>query len=500
MSHRRLVRSFLGVALCLTVRNASAAEGKQPPASDSLKVLAPFVNDDTLAVAHVDISRLDAGQWTALLGHFVPARHLLRTVEQATKRLAESFHKAGGHDFYVLTSVAELPNPGFFVVIPVDKDVDENAMRGLSASAHVERIGKAVFIGHRATRERLASTPPTPRPELQQALNILGDSPIKLVVMPSAASRRVVEELMPALPVEAGGGPTTTLTRGALWVALGAGFSPRSSLRLVVQSQTRDAAHALQNHLAALARERWPRESREPLLPALQDDRLVLTATNEQLQQMGAALWPWVRLSIDFLRRRQSTNQLKRIAIAMHNYSDVHGHLPPPAIRDATGQPLLSWRVAILPYLEQQALYERFHLDEPWNSEHNRPLVEQMPEAYRSFASSAGEGRTSYLVATGPEAVFDGRPGTALREITDGTAQTLMAFESDDEHAVVWTKPEDFEFDAGRPAEGFGSPYSRGRLLLFCDGSVQFVRQSVAPETIRRLILRNDGHPLPPLH
>src|SRR5262249_21734482 len=72
-------------------------------------------------------------------------------------------------------------------------------------------------------------------------------------------------------------------------------------------------------------------------------------------------------------RRMQSTNNLKQIALAMHSYHDTMGRFPPAIVRDKEGKPLYSWRVLLLPYLEQQNLYNQFKLDEPWDSEHNRP-------------------------------------------------------------------------------------------------------------------------------
>ncbi len=78
-------------------------------------------------------------------------------------------------------------------------------------------------------------------------------------------------------------------------------------------------------------------------------------------------------------------NNLKQIGLAMHNYESTFGTFPPAYIADkATGKPLLSWRVAILPFLEQDALYKQFHLDEPWDSAHNKTLIARMPPVYRS--------------------------------------------------------------------------------------------------------------------
>src|SRR6185312_11489838 len=96
------------------------------------------------------------------------------------------------------------------------------------------------------------------------------------------------------------------------------------------------------------------------------------------------------------------------IMIGLHQYHDAHGKLPPPAITDKAGKPLLSWRVALLPYLEQVALYNQFHLDEPWDSEHNRKLLPQMPKVYACTgnAPSVPYG-TFYQAFVGKDCVFE---------------------------------------------------------------------------------------------
>src|SRR5207249_2796575 len=84
-------------------------------------------------------------------------------------------------------------------------------------------------------------------------------------------------------------------------------------------------------------------------------------------------------------RRTVSQNNLKQIGLAMHNYHDTYRHFPPQALTDKNGKPLLSWRVAVLPFIEQDNLYRQFKLDEPWDSEHNRKLLERMPKLGGEF-------------------------------------------------------------------------------------------------------------------
>jgi RNA polymerase sigma factor (sigma-70 family) len=195
--------------------------------------------------------------------------------------------------------------------------------------------------------------------------------------------------------------------------------------------------------------------------------------------------------------RTQSMNNLKQMVLAMHNYHGTYGRFPPAAITDAEGKPLLSWRVAILPYIEGDALYREFKLDEPWNSEHNKKLLARMPPVYAPTKAKAKERFTTfYQVFTGPGTPFEDAKGNRIADITDGTSNTIMAVEA--EHAVPWTKPEDLPFDPNKPLPKLGGDNSEGILAAFCDGSVRFISKAVEEKTLRALITRNGGESVNP--
>lgn len=152
-------------------------------------------------------------------------------------------------------------------------------------------------------------------------------------------------------------------------------------------------------------------------------------------------------------RRAQSISNLKQIALALHNYHDVYKTFPTASYPDEKGKPRLSWRVAILPFVEGNQLYLEFRFGEPWDSEHNMRLIERMPEVYRSPSSRADEGKTNYFTVRGPRTVFPG-PGKQVQiaEIRDGCSNTILVVEASDRRAVVWTKPDDFEPDPNTPS------------------------------------------------
>jgi prepilin-type processing-associated H-X9-DG protein len=203
-----------------------------------------------------------------------------------------------------------------------------------------------------------------------------------------------------------------------------------------------------------------------------------------------ALLLPAVQAAREAARRAQCTNNLKQIGLAMHNYLSANNCFPPAAITDADGKPLLSWRVAILPFIEQQSLYQEFHLDEPWDSPHNQALIARIPPVYLCPSDGPdSEHTTRYQVVVGPGTIFEGARGIRLDEVTDGTSNTLLVVEA--KNPVPWTKPDDIPVNALTAA--VGSKHPGGFNVLMADGSVRFVRMSINPAILQALATRNGG-------
>ncbi len=202
----------------------------------------------------------------------------------------------------------------------------------------------------------------------------------------------------------------------------------------------------------------------------------------------------------------ESANHLRQMAISIHLFHDVNGDFPASASYSKEGKPLLSWRVHVLPFLENQGLYREFHLDEPWDSPHNKKLIERMPTIFSSPGRALPAGNTCYMLPVGgdgayrpifgekPKRMEKGTPlGNSFGVIRDGTSNTLMIVEASPESAVIWTKPDDWQFDPKAPTTGlFGM--RRGKVLAsFADASVHPVSRLVDDETLRRLVARDDG-------
>jgi hypothetical protein len=224
----------------------------------------------------------------------------------------------------------------------------------------------------------------------------------------------------------------------------------------------------------------------------------VVTATakiGDGAGEMIALLVPAVTQARVAAKRSQSMNNMKQIGLAMHNYHEVHGHLPPAVVIGPDGKTPHSWRVAILPFIEGAELYQAYRMDEPWDSEHNKKLLEQIPGVYRSPSDDEFSTNTSYFVFVGKGTAFESQTGNKFSEFTDGTSNTLMAVETKKE--VPWTKPEDLPFDPAKDVAELGGFYPEGFNALISDGSVKFISESLDEKILKLLIQRNDGQPIP---
>jgi prepilin-type processing-associated H-X9-DG protein len=214
----------------------------------------------------------------------------------------------------------------------------------------------------------------------------------------------------------------------------------------------------------------------------------------------AALLLPAMQASRSAARRAQSVNNLKQIGLALHNHHSTNERFPPQAITDKDGKPLLSWRVTILPFLEQQDLYNQFKLDEPWDSEHNKPLIARMPAVFAIPGAAAEPGKTFYRGFSGPSTLFDPKvkEGVGIATVVDGTSNTIGIVEA--RKAVIWTKPdEEIPFDAAKPEKAkdlppaLGGHFPGGFNALFLDGSVRFLKETINLNVLRALITRDGG-------
>ena len=205
-------------------------------------------------------------------------------------------------------------------------------------------------------------------------------------------------------------------------------------------------------------------------------------------------LLPAVNASREAARRAQCVNSLKQIGLAMHNYENAKGGLPPAVLYGPDGKTPYSWRVALLPYLDANDVYSQYRFDEPWDGPNNRKLIPKMPPFYAcpNDGQAIPSHNTSYFVLTGPATLFpDRKEGMKFSEITDGISNTIQVVEA--KHEVPWTKPEDISYDANKPLPKLGGFHPGGFNAAFADGAVRFISERVDQTVFRSLITGAGG-------
>ena len=439
-------------------------QAPQPPGDDArARALAPFVDPDVLAVVQLDLARLDVGRWRPAW----PAIGRPASVAERVRLLSawsEGLKQAGAREVFVVVSLDDLPGPPV-VVVPLSPGSDAARIgrllcgRGDPSSPPMfptcATIHDAVVAGTPQAIERVRDLKPARSPRAGRRLRRGGgrddrpaDRPHPLARDPARlrggrpraaprARRRTDHRPDPRRPL---GGrrprcvPAFDAPGHRLAECAGRRNPPASGACL----------HGPAREVAMGGRRRPPR------LPAPYarsiGDRIRVTADADVAMGLASSIVEPVQESAI---RSVCINNEKQITLALHNYHSSHTNLFPPAYSTGPdGKPLLSWRVLILPYLEQGSLYKEFHLDEPWDSPHNRALIARMPEVYRcpmESAAAAREGKTRY-VAPRPEYLPPRRPaGIGIKEITDGTSNTIAFIDGGDDRAVTWTRPDDWD-------------------------------------------------------
>jgi hypothetical protein len=204
-----------------------------------------------------------------------------------------------------------------------------------------------------------------------------------------------------------------------------------------------------------------------------------------------ALLLPAVQAAREAGRRVQSQNNMKQIAIAMLNYHDAMNEFPPAVVTDANGQPLYSGRVLLLPFMEQQGLYEQFDKNSAWDSPANIALSQQTLPIFTDPSSRRSTpGQTDYLFVVGQGTLFDKKGKISMADIVDGTSNTMFLVEVKDS-GISWAQPGELDISQPMPLPKGNHP--RGNLAAFFDGSTRFLSDSIDPNVVRQLSTSDGG-------
>jgi type II secretory pathway pseudopilin PulG len=209
---------------------------------------------------------------------------------------------------------------------------------------------------------------------------------------------------------------------------------------------------------------------------------------------LAALLFPALNSARAAAKRSQSTNNVKQLALALHNYHDVYGSFPPAVVKDDDGNPLYSGRVLLLPFIEQQNVFQAFDKTKAWNAPENAPFAQMRIPVFEDPAGpTTGAPRTDYLFVTGPGTVFEDGKRVSFAQITDGSSNTMWIIETAGSNAH-WAEPKDLDvsqLNALPPGNHAG-----GNIVGMADGSVRFMSNGVNPATFKALQTRDGGEPV----
>lgn len=196
-------------------------------------------------------------------------------------------------------------------------------------------------------------------------------------------------------------------------------------------------------------------------------------------------------------RESSCQGHMNQLELALRIYHDQEGHLPPACVLGPDGKPWHSWRVLLLPYMEQDLVYKQYRFDEPWNGPNNRKLADQIYLEMFQCPSGSDRGRTqntNYVVVVGDATAFPGDKTTKFSDFKDGVANTILLVEVENS-GIHWMEPRDLEFstlslgDRSPAVPAVSSPHPRGPGVVFADSIAAYrIRQPLRIETLRALL------------
>ncbi|WP_435011171.1 DUF1559 domain-containing protein [Tundrisphaera lichenicola] len=206
---------------------------------------------------------------------------------------------------------------------------------------------------------------------------------------------------------------------------------------------------------------------------------------------------PWIGSSWIVGYRVESTNNLKQIGLALFNYESTYGAYPPAATLDDEGRLLHGWQARVLPFLDQEPLYNQINFAVPWDDPRNQAAFKTPARVYlnpriKLIPGASGLAPSHYA---GNALVLGGDTARTIKSIPDGTSNTFLAGEVADQFKP-WGYPANWRDPArgiNKTPEGFGSPFPGGANFLMADGSVRFIRDNIEAKVFRAMSTPDGG-------
>jgi hypothetical protein len=539
---RRLLFLFLFVAFPFqNVLHSAEEESK----------ISQLIEEQTIIVAQIDCTKINL---PTIISEILPQENQ-RHVEEIAQNTKAIISKTGLKNVYVIGNI-QLPIL-FYLAIPKEDKVDIEAINKLMAEIGFEqqfeiretadfKLLIPSFMAPYSLRQSDdlkqitdATVPKLPvlRKEFVEASKELENYPIKISVSLPSFVKRILNETKPTFFENDKQVDFSILLNQFRWLAIG--IDPKKSeIHVVTETQaenkTQDFLTELNNlidvgfdQFIKLADSEVFKDKDyysewfsvdfdgftksiisqrkvilEFLTPKVQGKSIVFhyssKVISELIQKLSAQIKTSITVVQDIQTRTKSKNNLKQLILAVHNYHDINNAIPPAFTVDANGKPLHSWRVLILPYIEEYAMYKNIRLNESWDSEYNKQFHDKMPAIYRSPTDQSGQKRdTVYCAIVGKDTVFkeDGKKIT-FNHVTDGTSNTIIFVER--QTPVCWMKPEDItQEDAFK---GINKGGDKGIKAIqgimnaaFLDGSVRFLHEKKINEKVLKAYITISG-------
>ncbi|MBN2292910.1 MAG: DUF1559 domain-containing protein [Pirellulales bacterium] len=517
-----IVLKVASIFVLIAIGSETLVATEQPnapkTAAEHARIIAPFIDEQTVAIAHIDINKIQIGPLLDEVVKFFPElKPQLPAGKAALGAVLNTIKQAGGSDIYYIITIDGLRKEEFLIaIVPLTEKSVQSTLEAIVKQSNPKgfdtfaRVGDVLVGGPKDTVERLKVLKPDSRPEIEKAFATTEGSTARVLILPPRHVRRVIEEMMPELPEEIGGGSSKAISDGFLWATIGFDSPSRLALSALIQSKDQQSAQALldtwkriyprlfddEDKKGVFGKPGIPKSKIDKLItvfmPKVDNDRLMLEFNTKnggiaKLVDIGRAVYISGQQSAV---REGTINICKQLGLAMFEYENEKGSFPADSY-NAGGKPLLSWRVHLLPYLGRAEFYKKFHLDEPWDSAHNKKLIAQDPYFFRmQRTSNPGAGLTNFLVPVGSDTVFPGKKSLRLKDIKNPSS-TILIVEVDEKNAVPWTKPADMQYDPKQPAKGLGQRIPEGFTAVFCDGHVESIPRETNAEKLREMFDRN---------
>jgi len=476
------------------------------------KRVAPLVNDQTFVFVRVDLKNAELEPFLKLLAPVFPdAQQHKQMVSEATQ-IQEVYLDQKCDELVILYGMEDA---GEEPVLIAPTSFVRNLPPKFSLDfPESQVVGGNRLLGRKRSIDRYMNRKPSPRADLSAAVAGFGDGVIQVVLFPGKDARRTVSEISPQLPRELGGGPVNAITNGFSWASIEIGGKSPYPMKVTIQCTNDAAATKLLDviqkgmglgkglelgrdgePLAAAFAQAYPKLV-EWVTPKRTGSRLVIEQDLEPRIVELSKMMP--KPDPASTHRRFTQNNMKQIGLALHNYVDVMGRFPSNIV-DAKGKPILSWRVELLPYIEQNVLYQQIDRKLAWNEGKNKTVSEVH---ISTFSSTPNDGKTMpaktrFLAPKSKDGILYAEKPAKITDIPDGTSNTLFFVQVNEDQAKNWMEPDDWEPNAKDILKGVLDEKLGGFNASYSDGSVRFIKKEFGAKYLKALITRAGGEVVP---